>query len=69
MDSTRATTQRNDPANPSRFPSLPSGFLDFRIYGVTPEGVKYSLPPDVWPKPGVCLVPGCSCGGPEAEAT
>lgn len=41
-----------------------SGVLVMRVYGVTKDGVRYPLPPDVEPKPGECLVPGCDCGGP-----
>ena len=40
-----------------------SGFMALRVYGVTPSGTRYALPPDVEPTPGRCIVPGCDCGG------
>jgi hypothetical protein len=59
--------------HPDRLPARPahalppgtqgSGFMAMRVYGVTPSGTRYALPPDVEPVPGNCIVPGCDCGG------
>ena len=59
--------------HPDRLPARPaygvasgsrsSGLMTLRVYGVTPSGTRYALPPDVEPVPGQCIVPGCDCGG------
>lgn len=48
-------------------PPQGTGAMYVRVYGVTPDGVEYPLPPDVPPVPGQCIVPGCDCGGVEVE--
>lgn len=51
-----------------RSPVRGTQWMGIRVYGVTPSGQRYDLPPDVpVPPPGTCLVPGCSCGGVRPE--
>lgn len=54
-------------ALPPKSPVRGTGVLYFRVYGVTPDGTRYPLPPDVTPEPGKCIIPGCDCGGPDRE--
>lgn len=53
----------------TRTPTAPrgTGAMYVRVYGVTPAGQRYALPPDVRPEPGKCIVPGCDCGGVEVK--
>lgn len=50
---------------PPQRPERGTGALYIRVYGISRDGTKYPLPPDVEPDPGRCLVPGCDCGGVE----
>lgn len=64
MDNSSPITSSVASARPPT-PPQGTGCLDFRVYGVTPTGQRYQLPPDVDPVPGRCVVPSCDCGGPE----
>jgi hypothetical protein len=52
----------------AKTPSVPgTQGLYFRVYGVTPDGQTYDLPPERRPKNGECHVPRCTCGGVQVE--